>query len=484
MALSFEQRLWLQLARETYGRRGEGFREDWTFHLQAGHDGLGAPLARSLPGSQALVIGAARYILQPFARDVLFYAFPQFSRVQRLSAQIAQIDAATPTASLGYQLLGRAFRRSIDASQTTIAGARTLHPEWTFHQLALRQGLGMALTPNYTIQRGRVALQIFAGDTLFSRTPPFADVERLSAIAAADPLFDELWRQTYRVAGAVYDPASPFQREGLRLKLGTPLSDSYQISFEGTPVTLQIFAYDTLYSFTSGPIARWSALPPPDSVQRFVPATAPPPVPTTELIPGTGLISLWLAENSSAPDNVRALIATALHMLGTDAAALTTLTPQQREQLRGTQDIVCADLVAIALRAGGLELSWTVDQPPGTLFAENRAANYYRPAPGRLRPLDAGEVLRPGDLFLYKGPMFPAPPSWRAGEYHHVLIYVGPYAGEDGSGRAYDQSKGYCVVSASIGSEWIQGYDVTRARTASFLGYTTVDIVRPLGLLS
>jgi hypothetical protein len=478
MALSFEQQLWIELAREMYGLRGEGFREDWSFHLHAGHFELGAPLARSLPGSEALVVGNDRYIVQPFARDVLFYQFPQYAQIRQLSAVLPNLSPATPTSSLPYKVLNTAFRRSIQATPGFTAGTRTLRPEWTFHQLAVERQLGMALSPNYTTRQGRIALQIFAGDTLFSRTSPFNDAEFLSELPTSDELAATLWNQTYRISGAVYNPDSPFHQEGTRLRLGAPLSGVYQIYFEGVPITLQIFAYDILYAFTSGPILRWSDLPKPDSVANYRPP-APIVTPDDHFVPGTRLRSLWLDANPNAPANIRAMIETSLKMLGRDSEVFPRLTPQQQAQMQGSTDIVCADLIAIAYREAGLTLNWAVTIPQGTIFTGNRAANYYRPHPGRFVELAPGTNLEPGDLFIYKDPRFTPPANWRAGEYHHVLIYVGHFAGEDASGRPFDQNKNYCVVSSSIGSEWIHGYDEARARDATIFGYNTVQIVRP-----
>jgi hypothetical protein len=482
MPLTFEQRLWLALAREVYGRRGEGFREDWSFHLHAAHHNLGAPLARSLPGSQALQVGGARYIVQPFARDVLYYEFPQYAQVQQLNAVLPNLSPAVDIASLPYHVGECAFRRSIDATSGFSAGARTLHSDWTFHQIAIEQQLGMALSPNYTIQRGTVALQVFAGDTLFSRNSPFRDFERLSQLAPNDPLYDSLWQQTYRVAGTTYNPQSPFHQEAVRLGLGTPLSEVYQITFDGALIMLQIFAYETLYAFMSGPLLRWSALPMIDAVQQYM-LPAPPVIPNAGFVPDTRLQSLWLANNPGAPAATRALIETALRMLGDDQGALALLTPQQRTQMDGTGNIVCADLAAIALRAAGLSLNWVVTEPFGTIFTNTRAANYYRPHIGRMDIVPNNAILQPGDLFIYEGPTFnEVPKKWKPGEFHHVLIYVGHYAGQDRTGRSYDQNKGYCVVSANIDSNVINGYDEPRARTAAIMGYRTVTVVRPAGL--
>lgn len=173
------------------------------------------------------------------------------------------------------------------------------------------------------------------------------------------------------------------------------------------------------------------------------------------------------------------MIEISLKMLGRDSEVYSRLTPQQQAQMQGSTDIVCADLIAIAYREAGLNLNWAVTIPQGTIFTGNRAANYYRPHPGRFVELPRGAALEPGDLFIYKDPRFTPPANWRAGEYHHVLIYVGHFSGEDVSGRPFDQNKNYCVVSASIGSEWIHGYDEARARNAAIFGYNTVQIVRP-----
>lgn len=247
-----------------------------------------------------------------------------------------------------------------------------------------------------------------------------------------------------------------------------------------------MFARDTLYAPLGGPILRWSELSLPAVVQNFgEPAVGPEPHPGAGdgRIPGTSLTSLWLTNNPNTPEPIRKFIVVALRILGqvTDAAALPILNAQQRAQMRGDPDIVCADLVSMCLKTAGVNIAWNVNQPPGTRFFGDRAANYYRPQPGHpaLRQVGANEPWLPGDILVYKD-FFRVVPGWLPDEYHHVVIYVGPFSGSDRLGRLYPAAENYSVVSSSITDTKTNGATRDNAARAGYFGYGTVVRMRHL----
>ena len=87
-SLSFEQRLRLDLEQETFSRRasGEGFRSGLAFHRYALANNLGAPLARSAPGSQLIAVDGRQYGYQVFARDTVYSDSANWSTVLSMNA--------------------------------------------------------------------------------------------------------------------------------------------------------------------------------------------------------------------------------------------------------------------------------------------------------------------------------------------------------------------------------------------------------------
>ena len=161
---------------------------------------------------------------------------------------------------------------------------------------------------------------------------------------------------------------------------------------------------------------------------------------------------------AGAPAKVKRLIDQALALLGDDVQVYDTLTSDLEELATGSlhgpgsphdKDIVCADLVTMALHAAGVNHDWEVTVPQGTQFNSGHAANYYRPSPNNpfLREVQPGEEWLPGDILIY----------WN-GDIHteripHVNLYVGPFSGVDLSGNEHPDTEGFDVVNASIDDE-------------------------------
>lgn len=149
------------------------------------------------------------------------------------------------------------------------------------------------------------------------------------------------------------------------------------------------------------------------------------------------------------PELARRAIDQALLMLGDDVAVYDALPPALQQMCYGARfahdpnhfnykDIVCADLVSIALAAAGCDIRWGGAANP-------HMADYYHPDRGnsKLIEITNPQDWLPGDVLVYGRDQ----PGSRAG---HVNLYVGPMSGTDRSGKRYSLSDGNDVVEASI----------------------------------
>ncbi|MBK9712060.1 MAG: N-acetylmuramoyl-L-alanine amidase [Kouleothrix sp.] len=421
------QRLWLRLQDLTHKQRGGAFHIDWSFHLHAAKFDLGAPLAPSDP-TQIQPAGDPRsYGYQPFARDTICNEGRNWDQIQSLNSLLGASVAPT---GLARALVDASYRSSLAVSESRVAmrGNNTFQPGWKFHQVALQEHLGAPISRNYATADGLYAVQVFAGDTLYTPRAEGSGCRRLGQTAPGDPAYAPIWAETYAAIGAAYNPSSPHQQFAAANKLGAPLGPVTRADFEGTPIDIQIFALDTIYAGPDGQIKRLSALPKPDIVSTWQPAPVtsnqPPPPP-----PGQGA--------GQVPERVRRLINRAIGLLGSDGDDLAKF-PELRK-FAPDGDIVCADLVTICLNEAGVRLWSNVSDPTGTGRTGPRAANYYRPDAanqGALRQVGDAEPWLPGDILIYgKGDL-------SVDRAYHVNLYVAPFTY---NGRTRD------VVNSSLG---------------------------------
>jgi hypothetical protein len=273
--------LWQLLCAEAYKPRAGALHLDWAFTLFAAAKGLGTPLAPNPP--QPLVSGSVRYNFQSFARDTIYNVGTSYSDVRRLSDLLGP-GSAIPVGA-GRDLLAASYKAALDATAArgvALSGNQSLNPGWKFHQVARSVGLGPALSGNHLSADKRYIVQVFAADTLFTPATQPAGCLRLSEVAPTDPAYAPIWAETYAVAPARYDPASPFQQLAAQLHLGAPLTEAYTTSLGGATYAIQVFALDTLYCGSDGVIRRMSDLPLPTNVgwppgaQNVAPATPQP----------------------------------------------------------------------------------------------------------------------------------------------------------------------------------------------------------------
>lgn len=152
---------------------------------------------------------------------------------------------------------------------------------------------------------------------------------------------------------------------------------------------------------------------------------------------------------AALPSKARRVIDQALLMLGDDTQVYGALPPTLQQMCYGARfsndpnhfnykDIVCADLVSIALTAAGCDIRWGGAANP-------HMADYYHPDRGntRLVEITNPQDWLPGDVLVYGS----GATNSRAG---HVNLYVGSLSGTDRSGKRYTLSDGCDVVEASI----------------------------------
>ncbi|MCS6889146.1 MAG: M15 family metallopeptidase [Chloroflexus sp.] len=306
-----EQELWIGLATVTWRQRGAQLRLNQAFSLHWGKFNLGAPLAPNEPPPVAL--DGKTYNFQVFARDTIFNEGTQYAAVQSLANLLGPDIGAIPTGGVSRALIEASYRSALKASATRapLEGKTEFRADWRFHFVALQAKLGPALSGNYVTADRAFAVQVFAGDTLYTPMSQQSGCFFLSLTDPASPQYALLWAETYKVAGAPYNPADPFHQRALELKLGTPLSGVLRETINGVSYDLQVFAYDTLYRGPDGVIRQMSDLPRPAEVQAWQPrpavapaqpvAPTPPPVaPAQPAAPAPGSSIL------TAPEVVRA----------------------------------------------------------------------------------------------------------------------------------------------------------------------------------
>lgn len=276
-----EEDFWTFLMTDTYKLRGGAFRLDRAFPLFAAKQNLGAPVGPNEP--TPVNVDGRVFNYQPFARDLIFNEGTDYGAVISLDSLFNQDTPEIPLSGVARGLLEASYKAALKATATTgvaLKGNQTLQPSWRFHQVAKNADYGPPLSGNYVSDDGKLALQVFAGETLYTPMTDQAGCLYLSATDPADPLYNQVWVETYKIAKVAYDPNSPFQKKAAELKIGTPLNGVYDSNFGGTAYKVQIFALDTLYAGPDGQIKRLSELPKPAVVTNWNPS-APKPLPPT-----------------------------------------------------------------------------------------------------------------------------------------------------------------------------------------------------------
>jgi hypothetical protein len=290
-----DQALWGWLFGETWGARAAGTAANTAFAFFAAQQKLGAPMAPH--GKTSLVtVGGRTFYYQAFARDILYYEGKEWSAIQSLAKLIA---AANDVGDLADALLKAAYDASTGATRArtgaALAGVAAYRPDWRFHVVAATSGLGPAVSGNYAFAADqKYPFQVFAGDTIYTPPNEQSGFYQLGLTEPSHPAYNALWAETYKYAGAAYDPNSPFQQRAVRDRLGVPLTGVYDKSFNGAGYKVQVFSLDTLFAGPDGQVRRMSELPLTGQIAGWKPGVpkVAPPAPAPKPAPSTGAVAV------------------------------------------------------------------------------------------------------------------------------------------------------------------------------------------------
>ncbi len=278
---SAAQRFWVFLQNYGHSQRGGGFKYTLgklgqAFSVYAAKFDLGAPVAPN--ETTPVVVDGVAYNFQTFARDTIFNAGRDYSAVQSLNSLL--VETAIPAGGVARALLEAGYKSALAASaaRALLKGNTAFHDEWRFHFVAMRERFGSALSGNYITDDRQWAVQVYPGDTLYTPMSDQAGCLLLSQTDTSAPEYALIWRETYKVCGATFDPESPFHQRAIQLDIGTPLTGVVTLNFEGANYQVQVYGHDTLYAGPDGAIKRMSALPKPADIQAWQPAAPSKPV--------------------------------------------------------------------------------------------------------------------------------------------------------------------------------------------------------------
>ncbi len=278
------QRLYAFLLGETWNKRtGEPLKLNQAFPLHVAKFNLGAPLAPN-KGSQITAEGLALNFLV-CTRDTIFNVGTDYAGVQSMHQLMNGDGDEIPTQGVARALLEASYAALIKVTESRLGPlkhTKTLRPDWRFHLVAKNAPYGPPLSDNYVVTAAgqQYAFQVFAGETLYTPMTDQAGALYLSRTDPADPAYHDLWRETYKYAGAAYDQNSAHHTRAVELQVGMPLTGMYNADFEGVRYAIQVFGFDTLYAGPDEQIKRMSELAKPPEVTAWAPKP-PKPVPPT-----------------------------------------------------------------------------------------------------------------------------------------------------------------------------------------------------------
>jgi hypothetical protein len=153
--------------------------------------------------------------------------------------------------------------KQVFRSQVYLLLGAIYHADWSFHQYADRNAIGMPLSESFqfTLSNGEsYVAQIFSLETVISPYGQWDVIFPLSNLLDAPKLEprdaelrDTLLRRQFQRIGGAYHPDWAIQQAALRLGLGAPLSDQDRIEMGAQDYVAQPFARDVLYS----PVGDW-----------------------------------------------------------------------------------------------------------------------------------------------------------------------------------------------------------------------------------
>jgi N-acetyl-anhydromuramyl-L-alanine amidase AmpD len=231
-----------KLLAEGYRQVGAVNQHDRALARVARTEALGMPIGPSFEIS----VAGRRYTAQSFGRETLLCPTGDWQQIERLSALSAPEQ----------QPLREALLQGI-YSQV----GETYHPDWAFHQYALRTPLGPPLGPSarLAVEQQQFSCAYYALDVIVCQVERWKAIERLSAIRS-DPRRQAL-AQTLQAHWAEQlsgqaRPEWPLYQYALREELGAPLSPSFRLIDSQHDYVAEAFALDVLFC----EIGDWKAI--------------------------------------------------------------------------------------------------------------------------------------------------------------------------------------------------------------------------------
>ncbi|HSH77720.1 MAG TPA: N-acetylmuramoyl-L-alanine amidase [Herpetosiphonaceae bacterium] len=223
---------------QSYSRVNHVYHPDLSLHQFALKQRLGPPVAPPFRFTAENRIWQAEI----YGSDVICSPSGEWQDIRRLS-ELEESELKSALRTEAYRQLGVQY-----------------HPDWTMHQFADRNDLGVPLTESFplSLQDGRsFSVQIFQLDTLFSPAGKWNVVLPLSTLldtpqlSTADAeLRDLLINQQYVRIGNRYHPDWELHKAALQMRVGAALSDQERLTVGRQDYMVASYARDVLFTPT------------------------------------------------------------------------------------------------------------------------------------------------------------------------------------------------------------------------------------------
>ena len=235
-----------QLRAEAYRQVGAIERPDWAMSRVAKAEGLGLPIGPSFD----LAVAGRTYVAQSFGKETLASPIGDWQHIERLSALVAPEQ----------QPLRDALLQAVYAQAD-----ETYHPDWAFHQYALRMPIGPPLTASFrvAVEGQTFVAACYALDTIYSPVGQWREIGTLTDVFAEPApgkaraaLAQALLERLYGRVGSQPRPDWPLYQYALRERLGAPLGRTFRVSVEGHDYVAEAYALDVIYC----PVGAWKTI--------------------------------------------------------------------------------------------------------------------------------------------------------------------------------------------------------------------------------
>jgi N-acetylmuramoyl-L-alanine amidase len=227
---------------EAYRQAGAASHQGWAIARIAKAEALGMPVGPSFE----VIVANRSYTAQSFGRETLASPTGDWQRVERFSALIAPEQQP-----LREALLEGMYRQA----------GETYHPEWAFHQYALRTPIGSPLSPSFriTVANQEFSMECYSLDVIYSPVGRWSEIGRLSQLGSTgqqQALAHALQERWNNHSGKQVRPDWPLYEYALRERLGAPIGPSFRITDSGRDYAAEAFALDVI----ACEIGNWKAI--------------------------------------------------------------------------------------------------------------------------------------------------------------------------------------------------------------------------------